>query len=275
MKKQSIVKILLIMLPLISAMSLNKAFSQNQAAKIKSENLTYTVGDITFKGYLAYKEDGKAKKPGILVVHEWWGLNYYAKMRADMLAALGYVALAVDMYGDGLELDNPKDAQENATKIYTNPTFLKDRMMAAYTTLTNNKMVDGKRIAAIGYCFGGTIVLNSASMGIPLKAVASFHGGLAGFKASLAMQNTKVLICNGGADKFVSEADVNNLKSELKNANVTYEFKSYAGATHAFTNKESTAAGIKFNMPIAYNEEADKASWQDMINFFQKYFLAK
>lgn len=240
--------------------------------KIVKEKVTYTSGNDTFVGYLYYDENSKEKKPGILVVHEWWGNNSYAQTRAKMLAELGYTALAADMYGDGRILDNPKEAQENAAVIYANPDLLKARMTAAYQTLLNSNRADHEHIAAIGYCFGGTVVLQAAAMGVPLEAVVSFHGGLAGFTASPAMKNTQVLVCNGGADLFVSEEDIHHFKNEMNRENVPFVFKEYEGATHAFTNPESTEAGKKFNMPIAYNESADKASWQDMKDFFREHF---
>jgi len=249
--------------------------NSNKKSDIKTKSISYKIGDQNFKGYLAWKDDGEKIKPGILVVHEWWGFNEYIRMRTDMLAELGYVAMAVDMYGDGKIYDTAMDAQNAAGYIFSHPDLLKERMEKGYEILTSEKTVDQKHIGAIGYCFGGTVVLNAAAMGLPLETVVSFHGGLNGFKASPAMKNTKVLICNGAADMFVTQADIENFKSEMQKYNVTYEFKNYEAATHAFTNKYSTEAGKKFNMPIAYNEAADKASWQDMILFFNKYFPAK
>ena len=258
---------------LISATHINATIGKDPA--LKSKDITYSIGNQNFKGYIAWKEDGKAVKPGILVVHEWWGLNDYAKMRADMLADLGYVAMAVDMFGDGKVYETATDAQNAAGYIFSHPDLLKERITKGYEVLASQKIVDKKHIGAVGYCFGGTVALNAAAIGIPLQAIAIFHGGLNGFKASPLMKNTKVLICNGGADKFVSAEDIDNFKSEMAKYNIVYEFKNYEGATHAFTNKYSTEAGKKFNMPIAYNEAADKASWQDMISFFEKYFPAK
>ncbi len=239
---------------------------------VKGTEITYYDGSTPLKGYIAYDESLTGKRPGILVIHEWWGNNDYSRMRANMLAELGYVAMAVDMYGNGLLLDNPQDAQNTANQFYTNPALMKQRMMVAYNTLIADSLVNAERIAAIGYCFGGAVVLNSASMGVPLDAVVSIHGGLTGFKATPEMKNVNVLICHGGADPFVPQADIDNFKSEMQNMGVNYEFKVYEGATHAFSNKASTEAGKKFNMPISYNAAADSASWSDMVTFFQKYF---
>jgi dienelactone hydrolase len=189
-----------------------------------------------------------------------------------MLAELGYTAFAADMYGNGLVFDNPGDSEKNAGVIYADMGLLKERITAAYDILVNSGFADPERIAAIGYCFGGTVVLNAASLGVPLDAVVSFHGGLAGFKADPAIKNTHVLVCNGAADKFVSQEDKDNFKNQMNAAGATYEFKEYEGALHAFTNPETTEAGRKFNMPIAYNAAADSASWNDMKEFFSKYF---
>lgn len=274
MKKKSFITMILMALLVFNFASAQPKTTSKKMS-IQTKSITYTIGNQSFKGYLAWKGDGKTLKPGILVIHEWWGFNEYIRMRTEMLANLGYVALAVDMYGDGKVYDSAQEAQQAAGFIFSHPDILKERITKGYEVLASQKMVDKKHIGAVGYCFGGTVALNAAAMGIPLQAAAIFHGGLNGFKASPLMKDTKVLICNGGADKFVSAEDIENIKSEMNKYGVTYEFKSYEGATHAFTNKYSTEAGKKFNMPIAYNAAADKASWQDMKAFFQKYFPAK
>lgn len=273
--KKTIISIMFGIMLLLPVFGTAQNNNSNKKSDIKTKSISYKIGDQNFRGYLAWKDDGKKTKPGILVVHEWWGFNEYIKMRTDMLAELGYVAMAVDMYGDGKVYDTAAEAQNAAGYIFSHPELLKERMEKGYEILTSEKTVDKKHVSAIGYCFGGTVVLNAAAMGLPLETVVSFHGGLNGFKASPAMKNTKVLICNGAADMFVTQADIDNFKSEMQKYNITYEFKNYEGATHAFTNKYSTEAGKKFNMPIAYNEAADKASWQDMILFFNKYFPNK
>lgn len=270
--KKTIISIMFGIMLLLPVFGTAQNNNSNKKSDIQTKSISYKIGDQNFRGYLAWKDDGKKTKPGILVVHEWWGFNEYIKMRTDMLAELGYVAMAVDMYGDGKVYDTAAEAQNAAGYIFSYPELLKERMEKGYEILTSEKTVDKKHVSAIGYCFGGTVVLNAAAMGLPLETVVSFHGGLNGFKASPAMKNTKVLICNGAADMFVTQEDIDNFKSEMQKYNITYEFKNYEGATHAFTNKYSTEAGKKFNMPIAYNEAADKASWQDMILFFNKYF---
>ena len=273
-----VVSLFMISIATANGYGMNQKKGQNAQTEKKNEQnivrkqIDYKAGKTTLKGYLFYDENKTKKSPGIIVVHEWWGNNAYSQKRAKMLAELGYTAFAADMYGNGLIVDNPGDAQKNAGVIYADAGLLKERMMAAYDVLVNSGFADPERIAAIGYCFGGTVVLNAASLGVPLDAVASFHGGLAGFKANPAIKNTHVLVCNGAADKFVSQEDKDNFKNQMNAAGAAYQFKEYEGALHAFTNPESTEAGKKFNMPIAYNAAADSDSWNDMKEFFSKYF---
>jgi dienelactone hydrolase len=270
----------LLMISIATAYGYGRNHEKEQNAQTEKKNeqnivrkeIDYKAGKTTLKGYPFYDENKTKKSPGIIVVHEWWGNNAYSQNRAKMLAELGYTAFAADMYGNGLVLDNPGGAEKNAGFIYSDVGLLKERITAAYDVLVNSGFADPERIAAIGYCFGGTVVLNAASLGVPLDAVVSFHGGLAGFKADPAIKNTHVLVCNGAADKFVSQEDKDNFKNQMNAVGAAYEFKEYEGALHAFTNPESTEAGKKFNMPIAYNAAADAASWNDMKEFFSKYF---
>jgi dienelactone hydrolase len=276
--KLLVLSLLMITIATADGYGRNQEKEQNAQSEKKNEQnivrkkIDYKAGNTTLKGYLFYDENKTEKSPGIIVVHEWWGNNAYSEKRARMLAELGYTAFAADMYGNGLIVDNPEEAQKNAGVIYSDTDLLKERMTAAYDVLVNSGFADPERIAAIGYCFGGTVVLTAASLDIPLDAVVSFHGGLAGFKANPTIKNTHVLVCNGAADKFVSQEDKDNFKNQMKAAGADYEFKEYEGALHAFTNPESTEAGEKFNMPIAYNAAADSASWNDMKEFFSKYF---
>jgi dienelactone hydrolase len=264
--------LLLLLAITLSATSLIAQSRDQEKSKIKTEEISYKDGEVNLKGFVYYPAKQKSKQPAILVVPEWWGLNEYVKSRAKMLAELGYVAFAVDMYGNGLVVDNPTDAQANAGSFYSDPNLIKSRMQAAYKTVTQLEQVNAAKVSSIGYCFGGTVSLFAASLGVPLETVVSFHGGLTGFQASPAMQNTEVLICHGASDSFVPQADIDNFHEQMKKNNITYQFKSYENATHAFTNKESTEVGEKFNIPISYNEEADKASWKDMKAFFKMYF---
>jgi dienelactone hydrolase len=246
--------------------------AQTHSANIKEENVTYVANGVTLKGFIAYDENVKGKRPTILIVHEWWGLNDYPKMRARKLAELGYMAMAVDMYGDGKTAANPKEAQEFTTPFYKDPNLGKNRLDAAIKKIKEYPQVDPNKIAAIGYCFGGSVVLNSAKLGADLKGVVSFHGGLAGAPANKDLLKAKILVCHGGSDKFVSQHDADIFKHQLDSIGADYSFKIYANATHAFTNPDATKIGKEFNMPIEYNAEADKSSWNDMKVFFDRIF---
>ena len=238
------------------------------AHELKSEEVIYMADGMPSKGYIVYDAAIKGKRPAILVVPEWWGCNAYTHRRADMLAELGYVAMAVDMYGQGAVALTPEDAQKMATPFYKDPKLGKTRIDAAEKKLKEYAEVDPDKIAAIGYCFGGSMVLNDAKMGADFKGTVSFHGGLEGVKATKGSVKGKILVCHGGADKFVNP-EVNDFRKNLDTAGVKYTFKVYENATHAFTNPEATANGKKFNMPIEYNEKADKESWEDMKQFLQ------
>lgn len=242
------------------------------AASIKEENITYIAGGVTMNGYVAYDENIKGKRPAVLVVHEWWGLNDYARSRARQLAELGYIAMAVDMYGNGKTGANPQEAQALAMPFYQDPALAKTRLDAALNKIKEYPQTDAASIAAIGYCFGGSVVLNAAKMGADLKGVVSFHGGLAGVPADKSQLKAKILVCNGGNDNFVPEKDILNFRHQLDSIGADYTFKSYPNATHAFTNPASTETGKKFNMPIEYNAEADRNSWNDMKSFFADLF---
>ena len=242
-------------------------------AEVVGKVIIYTADSLTMKGYIAYDDKIEGKRPGILVVHEWWGQNEHARKRAEMLAGLGYVALAVDMYGNGKQADNPDDAGKLAGSVMQDPSVMKSRFLAAMNMLKMDKHVDPEQIGAIGFCFGGGVVLGMAREGADLKAVVCFHGSIATkHPAEKGTVKGKILVCNGAADKFVSAEDIKNLKAEMKSADVDLKFVNYPGALHAFTNPAATELGKKFNMPIAYNENADKKSWSEMQKLFKKVF---
>ncbi len=244
----------------------------SNSPKIKEQVVTYSSDGLNFKSFIAYDESKSGKRPAILVIPEWWGLNDYAKSRARQLAALGYIAMAVDMYGDGKIATNPQEAQESTKPFYSDPNLAKSRVDAALKQLEMNPIADMKNTAAIGYCFGGNIVLNAAKLGADLKGVVSFHGGLGGAPADKKLLKAKILVCNGAADKFVSEQSIDDFKHAMDSIGADYSFKSYAHATHAFTNPDATKTGKQFNMPIEYNAAADEASWNDMKMFFDSLF---
>lgn len=266
MKTYSAVALLLVTI-------ISMSFIQKKAnPMLKEESVTYMAEGVALKGFVVYDQSKTGKRPAVLVVHEWWGLNDYAKSRARQLASLGYIAMAVDMYGDGKTAANPQQAQEMATPFYKDPQLAKTRLDAALRKLKSYKETDPAKVAAIGYCFGGSVVLNSAKLGADLLGVVSFHGGLTGVPANKNLLKAKILVCHGAADKFVPQTDVAAFKHALDSIGANYTFKAYADATHAFTNPDATKTGKQFDMPIAYNEAADKASWIDMQNFLKGIF---
>jgi dienelactone hydrolase len=243
------------------------------APKIEGKPVEYTAGGVTLKGYIAYDENVKGKRPGVLVVHEWWGQNEYVRKRARMLAELGYTALALDMYGEGRLASHPDDAGKFSSELMKNFPVARERFLAALDFLKKQPTVDPERIAAIGFCFGGGVVLNMARQGIDMKGVASFHGSLAVVKPDQPTPiKAAVRVYNGADDKFIPAEAIEALKKEMADQKVNFKFVNYPGAVHAFTNPEATDIGKKFNMPIAYNAAADKGSWADMKKFFKEIF---
>lgn len=240
--------------------------------RIATEDVTYKLDTLNMKGFVAFDESNGNKRPAVLIIHEWWGLNDYVKNRAKQLADLGYIAMAVDLYGNGKQADNPKDAGEAAGFFYTNAKVAKSRFDAAVEKLKQFPQVDTANMAAIGYCFGGAMVLNIAKLGENLKGVVSFHGNLAGVPAKKDLLKANVLVCHGEADGFVKPEEIATFKKEMDAIGAPYEFKTYPNAQHAFTNPEATENGKKFNIPISYNAAADSASWKDMQSFFGKIF---
>jgi dienelactone hydrolase len=270
MKKEFLVKSIIICI--IMSGLIEMGHSEGVVSNIKEETITYTVDGMTMKGFVAYDASIKGKRPAIMVVHEWWGLNDYAKMRVRKLAELGYIAMAADMFGDGKIATNPTEAQSFTAAYYKDPNLVKTRLDAAENKLKEYSQTDPSNIAAIGYCFGGYVVLNYAKLGADLKGVVSFHGGLGGVPVDKNLLKAKVLVCHGGADNFVSLKDAEGFKHKLDSIGIENTLKVYANATHAFTNPDATATGKKFNMPIEYNAEADRDSWNDMKMFFSKIF---
>ncbi|MBX2906968.1 MAG: dienelactone hydrolase family protein [Taibaiella sp.] len=241
-------------------------------ANIVGEEVTYSSKKTTFKGYVAYDSSKTGRRPIVLVVPEWWGNNDYPRMRARMLAELGYLAMAVDMYGDGKLAEDPKTAQELSSPFYKNAALGKERIEAAITFINKHRLANPKKIAAVGYCFGGSMALNAALLGSNLSAAVSFHGGLKTPQAKRDAVRAKLLVCHGGADSFVPEADVAAFRRNMATAGLPYKFIVYQQATHAFTNPAATETGKKFDLPIQYNENADKKSWNDMKRFLEDSF---
>lgn len=249
------------------------AGSASAEPNIKGKEVSYSSGSTVMKGYLAYDRNIKGKRPGVLVVHEWWGLNDYARKRARMLAEMGYAALAVDMYGDGRQAMHPDDAGKFSSEVMKNSGVAKARFTAAMDFLKKQHMVDRGEIAAIGYCFGGGVVLNMARQGIDLKGVASFHGSLAAIKpAQPGAVKAKILVLHGQDDKFTTAEQIGAFKNEMKDAGADFQFITYPGAMHSFTNPDADAYAKKFNLPLGYNAEADRKSWEELRKFLTQIF---
>ena len=243
------------------------------SAEVVTKDISYRQGDTEMKGMLAYDDATTEKRPGVLVIHEWWGHNSYARKRAKMLAELGYVALAVDMYGDGKTADHPDDAGKFSGAVGGDPTLAKARFDAALNTLKQQASVDSNQIAAIGYCFGGSILLLMARMGTDIDGVVSYHGSLATSNPAKAGDiKTQIRVFNGADDPMVKPEHITAFKQEMDAAGVNYRFINYPGAMHSFTNPDADAFGKKFNLPLAYNEEADKDSWEQTQVFFKEIF---
>lgn len=257
---------------LVKGALLLAAFAPAQAALV-TEEVSYQAGDATLKGYIAYDDAVEGRRPGVLVVHEWWGHNAYARKRAEMLAEMGYTALAVDMYGDGRTADHPKDAGKFSGEIKQNLPLMRERFLAALDLLRTQATVDPERDAAIGYCFGGGVVLEMAREGVDLDGVASFHGSLAGpGKAEKGKVKAAVMVANGAEDPMVKPDDLLNFSTEMDEAGVNYRLFNYPGAKHSFTNPEADRYGAEFGVPLAYNAEADKASWAELDKFLKEIF---
>lgn len=250
------------------------SFSLPGLAEIQTREIPYQAKDGTsLLGYYAFDDSIKGKRPGIVVVHEWWGLNDYARRRARELAQLGYAALAIDMYGGGKHTMRAEEANDLMQSVASDSKISQARAQAGLDLLKAQQEVDAQRVAAIGYCFGGKIVLDMARQGMDLAGVVTFHGLLAtNAPAKKGKLKAKVLVLNGEADHFVPETDIAALKKEMRDAGADLTFVNYPGAKHAFTSPDADRLGKENNMDLAYNAEADKKSWQKMQEFFNRLF---
>jgi len=234
-------------------------------AAVKGEEVTYNAGDTQMKGYIAWDDAVDGQRPGIIVVHEWWGHNDYARQRAEMLADLGYTALAVDMYGDGKTADHPEDAGKFAGAVRKNMDVATARFDAARDMLAAHPTVNPEQISAIGYCFGGGIVLAMARRGSDLDLVASFHGSVATETPLQAGQfKGRIAVFNGASDPMVKPEQLEAFKAEMDAAGVEYLLVDYPDTLHAFTNPAADANAEKFGLPLKYNAEADADSWAQL-----------
>lgn len=242
-------------------------------AGVVGEEVSYMAGDTQMKGYIAWDNAITGKRPGILVVHEWWGHNDYARKRANMLAEQGYTALAVDMYGDGKTASHPDDAGKFAGEVRKNMDVAEARFNAAMEILASNETVNPDQISAIGYCFGGGVVLAMARRGADLDLVASFHGSVATDKpVEKGQVKARLAVFNGAADPMVTVAQIEAFKTEMDNAGVEYLVVSYPDALHAFTNPEADAYAKKFGLPLKYDAVADTDSWNRLIELLREVY---
>lgn len=239
-------------------------------AKIITKDYEYKDGETTLQGFVAYNAKTKTKMPAVLVVHEWTGLGEFTKAKAEALAKLGYFAFAADIYGKGVRPNNPKDAGATATIYKSDRKLLRHRIDLALQEVLKQKNVDSSKIGAIGFCFGGTTVLELARAGTNIKGVASFHGGLStNLPADGGTLKAKILVMHGADDPYVNDKEVADFEAEMRAAKADWQLIKYANAVHSFTNKE---AGTDNSKGAAYNESADKRSWIAMQNFFGEIF---
>ena len=242
---------------------------------IRSQEITYSTGGVDMQGYIAWDADRDGPRPGVLVVHEWWGHNEYARRRADMLAELGYTGMAVDMYGGGQTADNPDAAGGLMNGLLADLATVRARFEAAAEALQAHESVDASRVAAIGYCMGGGIVLHMARYGAALKAVGSFHGALPLGVAPVGEGGevtARVAVYHGEDDVFFSAEEVDAFKAEMLETGADCLFVTLPGALHGFTNPQATANGETYGIPLRYSELADCASWDHMQLVLQSAF---
>jgi len=242
-------------------------------SSLHTETVQLNADGVELECFLADDGQSGGPRPAVLIIHEWWGLTDYLRRRAKMLAEMGYTALAVDMYGGGEVADNPDDAGRLMNGVLGDMSQADSRLGAALAYLQNLDSVDSKRIAAIGYCFGGAMVLHAARTGLPLAGVVSFHGALgSAHKPAPGSVRAKVMVCHGADDVLVPDEGVAALKEEMQDAGADLRFVAYPGALHGFTNPDADANGEKYGLPLAYSAETDQRSWQDMQVFFKEIF---
>lgn len=246
------------------------AFHAQVEAKIQRQSIPYQHGEVKLEGVMAWDDSITGKRPGILVVHEWWGLNDYAEKRAEQLAALGYVAFAVDMYGKGKVTDHGDQASQWANAVTTNLSVWQARALEGLKILEGHPQVDPQKLAAIGYCFGGATVMQLVYGGAPVRGVVSFHGSLPIPPASQRINSSaKVLIAHGEADPFLTPEHIENFQSSLDKSGLDWHMVVYGGAQHSFTNPSANQYGMK---GVQYQERADRRSWKHMQVFFEEIF---
>ena len=237
---------------------------------IKSENVDYRIGNTTFKSVVVYDDAAGGKRPGIVVYPEWWGLTDYAKRRAHMLAEMGYVAMAVDLFGNGQTTEDAATAGKWAGALKADRKVLRERANAGLEQLKKNPRVDASKLGAIGYCFGGSTAIELGRSGADVKAIVTFHAALdSPSPADGKNIKGRLLVCHGGDDNFESPKDLAAFEEEMRQNHVDWQMNIYGGAVHSFTNPEADKHGIP---GIAYNKRADERSWQDMQTVVREVF---
>jgi dienelactone hydrolase len=243
---------------------------------VKEREVEYKSGAVAMKGLLAFDDAQPGRRPAILVVHEWWGHDEHARNSARRLAAAGYVALAVDIYGEGRQAHHPQDAAKLLTEVRSSLPLMQARFDAARDLLRSQSNVDAERMGAIGYCFGGAVVLEMARSGADLQGVVSVHGLLdTTAPAKPDTVKPQILVLTGGADPFVPQDQVDAFDREMKSAGARYRIVIYPGVKHSFTNPASTKLGKQFDIPDEYNAEAAEKSWNELLAFFANAMLGR
>ncbi|MFA0810963.1 dienelactone hydrolase family protein [Microbulbifer epialgicus] len=240
---------------------------------MKSEVIDYTVNGDSFTGYLAWDDDISEKRPGVILVHEWWGHNAFVREQANRLAEQGYRAFAIDMFGTGKQTDDPAQAQQFHDEALKSPVALEARFRTALSLLQQHASVDPSRIAAQGYCFGGGVVLSMARLGLDLRGAVSYHGALASdIAAEKGKIQAELQVYTGGADAMIPPKQVGAFVEEMQEAGAKLTLVSYPDVLHGFTNPMATERGKKFGLPLAYNKEAAMDSWNGTMEFYQNIF---
>jgi len=244
-------------------------------ADIHTEEITYAGDGVEMKGYVAWDPGQASPRPGVLVVHEWWGCNEYAQRRARMLAEAGYTGLALDLYGDGRVAANPDEAGGLMKARIDDMQATRARFMAALEALKAHVTVDANRTGAIGYCFGGGVVTHMARMGAPLAVTGSFHGaiGLAAVDGPDQV-DCRIMVYHGEADVLIDEAQISGFKAEMAKTGANHDFIRLPGALHGFSNPIATSNGQKYGLPLAYNALADESSWAHLLLTMEHVFAA-
>jgi dienelactone hydrolase len=246
---------------------------EENSTEIIGNEISYQASDsIMLNGYISRNTATSGKRPGIIVVHEWWGHDEFARQKADELAEMGYVALAVDMYGNGKQAEHPEEAMAFSSNLMKNFDTAKKRFMAAMETLKADENVDAEKISAIGFCFGGSVALSMANSGADLDGVAVFHSGLSLPVMPNEDLKAKLLIQNGAEDMMITDEQEKTFKSQLDAINANYEYIAYEGVMHSFTNKDADSLGEKFDLPLAYDKETTEKSWKKMTLFFKDLY---